>query len=223
MEFGRWRVPGAWGSRAVPRWGLSAAECRRSTCLPAEALRGGVRWGVGRAGWRARGQLAPGWDRTGPQSGGRWCVRPGLEGQAPGATHRFGRPSLRSLGRPHSIFPPAATAHQATGGSYSQSGLSSAPAPGPAFCRLLLSTSVRVACSPATCTFLLQRQKNLPDLKIVFAPSHFHGIIYVFTALSEARNCYLLLDVCLSLAVKFRRAKVRPAWVVAWFCVANRG
>lgn len=80
--------------------------CRSPTCLSAEA--GSGEW-AGLDGGPEASWLRGGTGLGQSQAGGRRCERPGLEGQAPGATHRFGRPSPRSRGRPHSILPARST------------------------------------------------------------------------------------------------------------------
>lgn len=153
----------------------------------------GGRWGVGRAGGWTEG-LRP----AGSGAGQAWArVRREVVREA-----GFGRP-----GRPGSRgHPPfwktqpevvGSAAFHLTRLQHPPSGPRAVPVlgtgPGPGFLPAAAFPKRSRRLLPATCTFLLKRQKNLPDLKIVFTPSHFQCIIYVFAAPSEAPGLELSL------------------------------
>lgn len=141
--------------------------CRSPTCLSAEA--GGGEWagldGGPEASW-LRGGTGLGQSQAGGGARG-----PAWKARLPGPPTVSEDPARgRGVGHIPS-YPPAAPAQRAAGGSCSQRGPGrlSAPAALPKCSRRLL---------PATCTFLLKRQKNLPDLRIVFT---LHTFIALFT------------------------------------------
>lgn len=164
MEFSRWRVPGAW---AVPRWGLSAAAAEAPPAsLPRRAVGSGLGWTEG---------LRP----AGSGAGQAWArVRREAVREA-----RLGRPGSRG-------HPPFRKTQPEVAGSatfhlnrpqHPPSGPRAVPALSAARARLSAAAALP-KCSrrllPATCTFLLKRQKNLPDLRIVFT---LHTFIALFT------------------------------------------